>query len=159
MLHDLLVDIKLDKLENYRCLQTSTIESACAELEVAQLQQILKKYSSDEAMFTCPLYHGTNQNIKLMVDMGKAVDAPETIPEVYDRLRAKEPLFYRLFVEVFMAYLRKTERLPTASATGADAVADAAAVSSVITDMENRLNVADVLITDLKDQLSVKIEA
>ena len=55
--------------------------------------------------------------------------------------------------------MRKTERLPpTESATVSDAVAGAEAVSSVLTDMENRMNVADVLITDLKDQLTVKID-
>lgn len=159
MLHDLLVATKLDKLEHYRYVEASIMESACAELDVAQLQEILKKYSSADAMFTCQYLHGTNQNIKLMVDMGKTVDAPETIAEVYDKLREKEPLFFRLFVEVFKAYLRKTERLPpTESATVSDAVAGAEAVSSVLTDMENRLNVADVLITDLKDQLTVKID-
>jgi hypothetical protein len=158
MLHDLLVATKLDKLEHYRYVEASIMESACAELDVAQLEEILKKYSSVDAMFTCEYLHGTNQNIKLMVDMGKTVDAPETIAEVYDKLRAKEPLYFRLFVEVFKAYLRKTERLPTVSATVSDAVADAEAVSSVLTDMENRMNVADVLITDLKDQLTVKID-
>ena len=157
MLHDLLVDTKLDKLKHYRYVEASIMESACAELEVAQLQEILKKYSSADAMFTCQYLHGTNQNIKLMVDMGKTVDAPETIAEVYDKLREKEPLFFRLFVEVFKAYLRKTERMPTTSTTVSDAVAEPEGVSSVLTDMENRLNVSDVLITDLKDQLTVKI--
>ena len=157
MLHDLLVATKLDKLEHYRYVEASIMESACAELDVAQLQEILKKYSSVDAMFTCQYLHGTNQNIKLMVDMGKTVDAPETIAEVYDKLREKEPLFFRLFVEVFKAYLRKTERLPTTAATVSDAVAEPEGVSSVLTDMENRLNVSDVLITDLKDQLTVKI--
>ena len=157
MLHDLLVATKLDKLEHYRYVEASIMESACAELDVAQLQEILKKYSSADAMFTCQYLHGTNQNIKLMVDMGKTVDAPETIAEVYDKLREKEPLFFRLFVEVFKAYLRKTERMPTTWTTVSDAVAEPEGVSSVLTDMENRLNVSDVLITDLKDQLTVKI--
>jgi hypothetical protein len=74
MLHDLLVDIKLDKCKSYRLLETSAIESACAELEVAQLADILRKYTAADDMFTGTYLHGTNQNIKLMVDMGKAVD-------------------------------------------------------------------------------------
>ena len=114
MLHDLLVDIKLDKFTCYRNLETTAIESACAEIEVAQLQKILKKYTSVDAMFTCQYLHGTNQNIKLMVDMGKAVDAPETIADVYDNLRQKEPLYFRLLVEVFKTWLKKTEQAPIA---------------------------------------------
>ena len=135
MLHDLLVDMKLDKLENYRYVETSQMESACAEIEVAQLKEILKKYTAVDAMFTCQYLHGTNQNIKLMVDMGKAVDAPETIPDVYDNLRAKEPLYFRLLVEVFRTWLKKTEGLTNASAELPE--------------------VQVVSITDLKDQLTV----
>jgi hypothetical protein len=78
MLHDLLKDMKLDKFTCYRNLETTAIESACGEIEVAQLEEILKKYTADDDMFTGSYLHGTNQNIKVMVDMGKAVDAPET---------------------------------------------------------------------------------
>lgn len=110
MLHDLLVDIKLDKFTCYRNLETTAIESACAEIEVAQLQDILRKYTAADDMFTGQYLHGTNQNIKLMVDMGKAVDAPETAEDVLQKLRDKEPLFYRCLVEVFKALYRKTQK-------------------------------------------------
>jgi hypothetical protein len=115
MLHDLLVDIKLDKFTFYRNLETTAIESACAEIEVAQLQEILKKYTAAEDMFTQQYLHGTNQNIKLLVDMGKAVDNPETAEDVYNQLRDKEPLYYRCLVEVFKAWVKKTEKAPAAS--------------------------------------------
>jgi hypothetical protein len=109
MLHGLLVDIKLDKFTCYRHVETTAIESACAEIEVAQLEEILKKYTAVDEMFTASYLHGTNQNIKIMVDMGKAVDAPGTAGDVLDKLREKEPLYYRCLVEVFKAWLRKTE--------------------------------------------------
>ena len=111
MLHDLLVDIKLDTSTCYLHLETTAIESACAEIEVAQLQEILKKYTAAEYL------HGTNENIKVMVDMGKAVDAPETADDVLNTLRDKEPLYYRCIVEVFKAWVKKTTKTPAASET------------------------------------------
>jgi hypothetical protein len=109
MLHDLLVDIKLDKLTCYPNVETTAIESACAEIEVAQLQEILKKYTAAEYL------HDTDENIKVMVDMGKAVDAPETADDVLNTLRDKEPLYYRCLVEVFKAWVKKTTKTPAAS--------------------------------------------
>ena len=135
MLHDLLVDIKLDKCTCYRHLETTAIESACAEIEVAQLQEILKKYTSADAMFTDSYLHGTDQNIKLLVDMGKAVDAPETASDMFNKLREREPLYFRCLVEVFRAWVKKTEHTPTPS--------------------EIPPAVEDVLITDLKEQLII----
>ncbi len=116
MLHDLLVDIKLDKFTCYRNLETTAIESACVEIEVAKLEEILRKYTSAEDMFTQQYLHGTNQNIKLMVDMGKAVDTPETADDVHNNLRGKEPLYYRCLVEVFKAWCKKTEKTPSVQA-------------------------------------------
>ena len=135
MLHDLLVDIKLDKCKSYRLLETTAIESACAEIEVAQLQEILKKYTTVDDMFTCQYLHGTNQNIKLMVDMGKAVDAPDTAEDVHAKLIDKEPIYYRCLVEVFKAWCRKMDKTRSAS--------------------EILPPVQDVSITDLKEQLTV----
>jgi hypothetical protein len=132
MIHDLLVDIKLDKCPSYRLLETTAIESACAELEVAQLADILRKYTAADDMFTGTYLHGTNQNLKLMVDMGKAVDAPETAEDVYNKLRDKEPTFYRCLVEVFKAWCRKTQN-----------------TSEILPEVQN------VSITDLKEQLTV----
>ena len=134
MLHDLLVDIKLDKFTCYRNLETTAIESACAEIEVAQLAEILKKYTAADDMFTQQYLHGTNQNIKLMVDMGKAVDAPETSEDVYTKLVEKEPLYYRCLVEVFKAWYRKTQK--TVSPPEIPVVQDVS-----ITDLKEQLNV------------------
>jgi hypothetical protein len=120
MLHDLLVDIKLDKFTCYRNLETTAIEAACAEIEVAKLQDILRKYTAADDMFTGKYLHGTNQNIKLMVDMGKAVDAPETAEDVLFKLKDKEPLFYRCLVEVFKAWYRKTDKTPGVQAVNPD---------------------------------------
>ena len=116
MLQDLLVDIKLDKFTYYRNLETTAIEAACAEIEVAKLADILRKYSAAEDMFTQQYLHGTNQNIKLMVDMGKAVDDPETADDVFNKLRDKEPLYYRCLVEVFKTWCKKTEKTPSVQA-------------------------------------------
>jgi hypothetical protein len=135
MLHDLLVDLKLDKFCCYRNLETTAIESACAEIEVEQLKEILKKYTSADDMFTGKYLHGTNQNLKMMVDMGKAVDAPETADDVLEKLREKEPLYYRCLVEVFKAWYRKTK--------------------STVSPPEILPVVEEVLITDLKEQLIV----
>ncbi len=77
MLHDLMVDIKLDKFGHYRHLETTDIESACSEMSVGQLADILRKYTTVEDMFTQQYLHGTYQNIKLLVDMGRTVDNPE----------------------------------------------------------------------------------
>jgi len=98
MLHDLLVDIKLDKFGYYRHLETTAIESACSEIEVGQLKDILRKYTNVEDMFTQQYLHGTNQNIKLLVDMGKAVDNPAMAGDVYNKLRDKEPLYRRYII-------------------------------------------------------------
>ena len=116
MLHELLVDIKLDKCTSYRNLETTAIESACAEIEVEQLKEILKKYTSADDMFIGKYLHVTNQNLKMMVDMGKAVDAPETADDVLEKLREKEPLCYRCLVEVFKAWCKKTEKTPSVQA-------------------------------------------
>ncbi len=70
MLHALLVDMKLDKFADYRHVETSKIECACSEIEVAQLQDILTKYIAAEDMFTQQYLHGKNENIKLLVDIG-----------------------------------------------------------------------------------------
>jgi hypothetical protein len=52
MLHELLIDLKLDKFTCYRKLETTAMESACAEMEVEQLKEILKKYTTVDVMFT-----------------------------------------------------------------------------------------------------------
>ena len=108
MLHDLLVDMKLDQLDNYRYLETSAIESACSEIEAAQLQEILRKYTSDENTFTGLYLHGRSENIKILVDIGKAVETPEAAAEMYQQLQEREPLYFRLLMEVFKSWCKKT---------------------------------------------------
>jgi hypothetical protein len=135
MLHHLLADIKLDKCKSYRLLETTAIESACAEIEVAQLADILRKYTAADDMFTGTYLHGTNQNLKLMVDMGKAVDAPEMVGDVYNKLIDKEPICYRCLVEVFKAWYRKTEK--------------------TVSPPEILPEVQEISITDLKEQMTV----
>jgi hypothetical protein len=66
MLHALMVDLQLDDLPPCPYLGASKIESACAEIEVGKLEEILRKYTSVEEMFTVPYYHGKNENIKVL---------------------------------------------------------------------------------------------
>jgi len=139
MLHDLLVDLKLDKFTCYMHLETTAIESACGEIDVGMLEDILRKYTSAEDMFLQPCLHGTNQNIKIMVDMGKALKSPDTALDVYNKIKEKEPLYYRCLVEVFKVWLKKTAKRSSAEAIAA--------------------GVEEVCITDLKEQLNVPCEA
>jgi hypothetical protein len=108
MLHDLLVDMKLDQLDNYRYLETSAIEAACSEIEAAQLQEILRKYTSDENTFTGLHLHGRSENIKILVDIGKDVETPEAASEMYQQLQEREPLYFRLLMDVFKSWCKKT---------------------------------------------------
>ena len=135
MLHELLKDMNIDKVHNYRYLETSAIESACSEIEVEKLQDMLRKYTSTADMFTQQYLHGKNENIKLLVDIGKAVDSPETAGKLYNTLRDREPLYFRCLVEVFNAWVKKTEKTSSPSEINPD--------------------VSDVSITDLKEQLTV----
>jgi hypothetical protein len=111
MLHALMVDLQLDDLPPCPYLESSKIESACAKIEVGKLEEILRKYTSAEEMFTVPYYHGKNENIKVLVDMGKAVDTPGLAHDVLYKIRQREPLFFRCLVEVFMAWIKKTEEI------------------------------------------------
>ncbi len=117
MLHDLLVEIKLDKFTCYRCLETSAIEAACSEIDAAQLQTILQKYAAADDVQAQQYLHGTEQNIKLLTDMAAAVGAPETAADVFNQIRDKEPLYYRCLVEVFKAWYKKTGPFPSPAAT------------------------------------------
>ena len=135
MLHGLLVDLKLDKFNCYRKLETTAMEAACAEIETEQLKEILKRYTTVDVMFTESYLHGTNQNIKVMVDMGKAGDAPETTDDVLYRLMDKEPVYSRCLVEVFKAWCRKTQQTVRPP--------------EIVPEGQN------VSITDLKEQLTV----
>jgi hypothetical protein len=115
-------------------LPASKIESACAEIDVAQLQDILKKYTAAEDMFTQPYLHGTTQNIKLLVDMGKAAETPEAAHDMLNSICEREPLYFRCLVEAFKTLCRKTAPAPGPS--------------------EVLPEISAVLITDLKEQLN-----
>jgi hypothetical protein len=60
MLHDLLVEIKLDKFTCYRCLETSDIEAACSEIDAAQplyyrcLVEVFKAWYKKTGPFPSP---------------------------------------------------------------------------------------------------------
>ena len=110
MLSHLLQDIKLDNLPNFAVIETATIESACSDLDAEQLKKILKLYTSVEDMFTGKYLHGTNQHIKLLVDMGKSVDQSRDEADLmYGTLATRETLYFRCLVEVFRAWYRKTK--------------------------------------------------
>jgi hypothetical protein len=45
--------------------------------------------------------------------MGKSVDTPETVGDVFNRLRDREPLYYHCLVEVFKTWHKKTGPRPS----------------------------------------------
>jgi len=84
------------------------LDEACSEIEAAQLQEILRKYTADENTFTGLYLHGRSENIKILVDIGKAVETPEAAAEMYQQLQEREPLYFRLLMEVFKSWCKKT---------------------------------------------------
>jgi hypothetical protein len=111
MISHLLKAIKLDHLNNFALVETATIESACSELDAERLKDILKLFTSSEDMFTGK-YYGRNENIKLLVDMGKSVDQSRDEADVmYGTVTTRETLYVRVLVEVFRAWYRKTQPL------------------------------------------------
>jgi len=110
MLSSLLVDIKLDHLPHFANVETSTIQSACAEIEADKLKQILKKYTAVDDMFTQQYLYGKNENIKLLVDIGKAVDVSDEAEHMYNKLAVREPLYVRCLVEAFRTWHTKTKQ-------------------------------------------------
>ena len=112
MLNALLVDMKLDSLDDFSNVGTDTIRGASSEIDVAKLQEILRKYTSTEDMFTQNYLHGRKENIKLLVDMGKAVEAADTSPdkahEMLLRLSERDPLYVRCLVQVYKDWYNKS---------------------------------------------------
>jgi hypothetical protein len=121
MLNALLVDMKLDNLNDFSNVGTDTIRGACSDIDVAELQQILTKYTSTEDMFTQNYLHGRKENIKLLVDIGKVIDALHTNPdkahdmahEMMEKLGDWEPLYVRCLVQVFKAWYIKSDLVKT----------------------------------------------
>ena len=112
MISHLLRSIKLDHLNNFALVETATIESACSELDAERLKDILKLFTSSEDMFTGKYLHGRNENIKLLVDMGKSVDQSRDEADVmYGTVTTRETLYVRVLVEVFRAWYLKTQPL------------------------------------------------
>lgn len=110
MISYLLKDIKLDNIGNFGIVETATIESACSDLDVEQLKRILKVYTNADDMFTQRYLHGRNENIKLLVDIGKSVDASREEAEImYTTLVTRETLYFRCLVEAYKAWYNKTK--------------------------------------------------
>jgi len=118
MLNALLVDMRLDNLEDFSDVCTHKLRGACSEIDVADLQEILRKYTSTEDMFTQHYLHGRKENIKLLVDIGKVVDAVDTNPdkahemahEMMEKLGEWEPLYVRCLVQVYKAWYKKCDQ-------------------------------------------------
>ena len=116
MLHALTTEMKLDNLPNYSKVHTSQIKDACADLDTQQLLSIIKRYTTADDMFTQKYLFGRNENIKLLVDLGRAVETPEKTAYMYDMLEQTDPLYVRCLVEVFRAYHDRSAPALTASA-------------------------------------------
>jgi hypothetical protein len=89
---------------NFGCVSTGDLERACEEFDEAQLQGILRKYIGTEDMYSAQYLYGVNENIKLLEDIGRAVETPETAETLVECMRTKEPLFVRCLVVVFKAW-------------------------------------------------------
>jgi hypothetical protein len=72
-------------------------------------------------MFTQNYLHGRKENIKLLVDIGKVVDAFDTHPdrahdmahEMMEKLGDWEPLYVRCLVQAYKAWYIKSDLLKT----------------------------------------------
>ena len=89
---------------NFGNVATGDLERACYQFDVAQLEAILRKYIGTEDMYTQQYLYGAEDNIKLLEDIGKAVEAPASAPELLEALKQKEPLFVRCLVVVFKSW-------------------------------------------------------
>jgi hypothetical protein len=109
MISLLLTDLKLADLNNFANVETATIEAACSELDATQLKRILRVYTNADEMFTQRYLHGSNQNIKTLVDIGKAIDdTPEQAEHMMNRLLSRETLYFRCLVEVYREWHKKS---------------------------------------------------
>jgi hypothetical protein len=116
MLHALTTELKLDNLQDYSKVHTSQIKDACADLDTQTLLSIIKRYTTADDMFTQKYLFGRNENIKLLVDLGRAVETPEKTDYMFDMLEQTDPLYVRCLVEVFRAYHERSAPALTASA-------------------------------------------
>ena len=123
MLHALTKDLKLNDLPDYANVHTSQIQDACAELDTPQLLSMIQTYTTADVVTKQYLF-GKNENIKLLVDIGKAVETPEAAAEMYTQLQNRDPLYVRCVIEVFRAYHDRTALAPAASAETSTADAE-----------------------------------
>ena len=74
------------------------------------MKRILRVYTNADDMFTQRYLHGTNENIKTLVDMGKAInDTPEQAQHMFDQLLSRETLYFRCLVEVYREWHKKSK--------------------------------------------------
>ena len=112
-LHGLMAALNLHELPDYASVPNDQIQLACSELQATQLNDILTKYIGTEDMFTQQYLHGVEENIKLLVYIGKAVETPDAAADMYEHLKEREPLFVRALVAVFKAWYEKTAQAPS----------------------------------------------
>ena len=130
MISHLLKHVKLDHINNFALIETATIEDAVSKIDAEELKNILRVYTSAEDMFTGKYLHGRNENIKLLVDMGKSVDQSRDDADVmYGTITTRETLYVRCLVEVFRAWYRKTQPL-TEVKVESEAVSEAKVVQT-----------------------------
>lgn len=103
-LHGLICEEMQMNPPNFGNVATGDLERACEQFDVAQLEAILRKYIGTEDMYTQQYLYGAEDNIKLLEDIGKAVETPAAAPELLESMRKKEPLFVRCLVVVFKAW-------------------------------------------------------
>ena len=92
---------------NFGNVSTGELERASDQFDEVQLQGILRKYIGTEDMYSAQYLYGVNENIKLLEDIGRAVETPETAEALVESMRTKEPLFVRCLVVVFKAWQHK----------------------------------------------------
>lgn len=115
-LHGLMKALELHDLPDYGNVPTGELERACDKLDDAQLHSILHKYIGTEDMFTQQYLYGVEENIDLLVDIGKAVENPEVAANVIQVLNNKEPLFVRTLKVAFRAWYLKTSTIAAETA-------------------------------------------
>ena len=103
-LHGLICEEMQMNPPNFGNVATGDLERACYQFDVAHLEAILRKYIGTEDMYTQQYLYGTEDNIKLLEDIGKAVETPAAAPELLEALKQREPLFVRCLVVVFKAW-------------------------------------------------------
>ena len=73
-LHGLICEEMQMNPPNFGNVATGDLERACYQFDVAHLEAILRKYIGTEDMYTQQYLYGAEDNIKLLEDIGKAVE-------------------------------------------------------------------------------------